>query len=538
MSYQARCMLSAVICTVLVMVTLLSLVIPLRADNTTGSDVNRDADINDTPSDFEGKGKLISIDTDPAAGNENNPSLNAPFFDVSKPAPVPPAMDTRKWTFEIKHSVEFWGPATGANFPRIGIRGVHRIGPDNPPEIDVLNQPLPFVQSKRGSPQNIVFGKKQKLTVTTFTDHDLNPRLFGSHTDMYSVTMEDAEAKADGVNRKLEGNFKIKARHIPDTKNNVSRRMQKGFGSNPATVSYDAVRGTLSFDIGAIDILDSNGGLTGGIEPRYAGDPILAAQWTVSDLRFSGRQSDGRFKFSGGEVTLTDPAGKFTFDATFSEYFISDTTGANLLTSFGLLQHLSISDVAEEVDGPSRFLQDFIDTNLHGVSIPKSELDLIQGIDFALVTTVNIAQITGGFTQSVSNIPATYIISANGTDPGTNVNSLIDLKCVAGCFTYHTDGGHMFPQYPIEVTVKNTGNAFIVDPIFEVVVLDGPSCNGGCTVDGFGGVGARIPINVGADGRLAPGETVPHRFVINLTRHPPQRFDFFVNVLGMVGEDP
>ena len=49
---------------------------------------------------------------------------------------------------------------------------------------------------------------------------------------------------------------------------------------------------------------------------------------------------------------------------------------------------------------------------------------------------------------------------------------------------------------------------------------------------GFGGVSAEIPIYVGTDGVLRPGEQFTHTFDFQLAALAP--FDFFVNVLGVI----
>ncbi|MCI0438915.1 MAG: hypothetical protein L0177_07250, partial [Chloroflexi bacterium] len=85
--------------------------------------------------------------------------------------------------------------------------------------------------------------------------------------------------------------------------------------------------------------------------------------------------------------------------------------------------------------------------------------------------------------------------------------------------------------FTIRTTFKNTSDMTIMDPFFEVAILEGAGCP--CMVIGFGGVGAQIPINAGGDGVLTPNEMFEHRFDIQLTNRAP--FSFFVNVFGVVG---
>ncbi len=84
--------------------------------------------------------------------------------------------------------------------------------------------------------------------------------------------------------------------------------------------------------------------------------------------------------------------------------------------------------------------------------------------------------------------------------------------------------------FTITATFENTGGVPISDPFFKVAVLEGAGCP--CTVLGFGGVGAEIPINVGADRMLEVSEQFAYTFNILLSARAP--FDFFVNVFGVI----
>lgn len=198
-----------------------------------------------------------------------------------------------------------------------------------------------------------------------------------------------------------------------------SKRIGRGFGSSNglSRISFDANSGMLSFHIGAIDILDSDGGLSGGIDRAYTNDPVLGGELSATDIEFLGVEPDGRFKFGGGGVTLSDPLGQFSLQGSFSEYFIVDTTDEVILSSFGLLDELFVMVTAEE-SGPSLFLQDFIATNMFLEGLEKEDVEFFQGVDFAFVTETNLASATNGFRVS-AELPATFILSANIPGPAT-----------------------------------------------------------------------------------------------------------------------
>jgi hypothetical protein len=85
------------------------------------------------------------------------------------------------------------------------------------------------------------------------------------------------------------------------------------------------------------------------------------------------------------------------------------------------------------------------------------------------------------------------------------------------------------PFFSITATFKNiSDSSFILKPFFKVTTLMGPGCP--CTVEGFGGVGSEVPIDVG-DSLWLPGEEFTHTFRILLTRK--QKFTFFVDIMGI-----
>jgi hypothetical protein len=58
------------------------------------------------------------------------------------------------------------------------------------------------------------------------------------------------------------------------------------------------------------------------------------------------------------------------------------------------------------------FLDDFVNQNIFAVGISDDEAVLNQGLGFTFETEQNLVELTNGFSRSVSDIPATYFLSA------------------------------------------------------------------------------------------------------------------------------
>jgi len=189
-----------------------------------------------------------------------------------------------------------------------------------------------------------------------------------------------------------------------------------------STVCFDAETGVLSFTIGAIDGLGWFDGLPGMIDGDFRTDLILDAVWTASSVtidregvsRTEDREdTDGpkTYSFSGGEVTLRDPFRTFSFEASFEKFVITNTASWDPLMSFGELSSIDISQ--ENGKLTSEFLESFVDVNLFAHGVPEAEWAHWQGVDFALVTEIDLVKATSGFKHSVCDLPVTYLITAN-----------------------------------------------------------------------------------------------------------------------------
>ncbi|HEY5893866.1 MAG TPA: hypothetical protein VIT91_11600 [Chthoniobacterales bacterium] len=309
----------------------------------------------------------------------------------------------------------------------VALEGTHKMGPH---AADVVNNALPEAVSDFLS---IPFGGAKSFTGYRRQEHPS-----AKHFDHYAFKMD---LKLTGAVAPAAPPAPIRLPRLTATDAFVTGRHRESptiseralwttasSASSGSFVSFDSNTGKLSFSIGAIDVADSNGGLSGGVEPIYLNDPVLAATWAVTDLQFLGTTPEGQFRFGPGTMTLMDPAGNFTFTGHFDEYLIDDTSRTNFLTSYALFSSISIDNAVPGDAGDSPFLSDFADGNLLGLGISDSDSELFGGIDFALITGTNLADATMGFTQSVSNLPATYLMSANMVpEPSTTVLACIGL---------------------------------------------------------------------------------------------------------------
>jgi hypothetical protein len=354
---------------------------------------------------------------------------SGPFFTIDDDGVVPPAtktidgatellVDGTNWDFWLSHEVLDWMPPAGgpgADDAMICIRGEHSVAPHAG---EAAPNPLGRVCGPPFGGEDIGFGPPGVVRLVS------GRAAHGAHFDHYAVRT-DYDAVMDvppGTAHRLGGDTRIQAVHTENRKHSFRWSEAAGTSASSGTrVSYDAALGQLSFSVGPIDILDGDGGRTGAVDPIYAGDPVLGAQLAVSTLQFLGVLPDGRYRFSGGTLAITDPGGGFELQGRFSEYLIASTMQDEPLTSFALM---------DRIDGfgaPALppFLETFTNTHLmrDGVS-PQLNLK-IQGVDFAFVTAVDLVAMTAGFTVSAQNVPATIYCTGNSVvDPNAEVPAL------------------------------------------------------------------------------------------------------------------
>ncbi|MCP4365220.1 MAG: hypothetical protein GY800_07980 [Planctomycetes bacterium] len=423
MQYGNR--LSVKVVSAIVTVLMLTVVERVHADMRAGTV----ATVTDNKAAFKASGNLTTTDTAiPAApwapARPANNGLDGPRLIVSAPLPpVPPGPNN--WEFLIKHKTNapHWvaaGPAAGAKGVQVCIAGGshdHGPHPGPPPPAppapgkDIDPNVFPWWVCSKAKDLGFGAAASSKSAVYKRRKHPIGGP--GSHWDHYMVlAVTSALPRAAG--NQITGVYDIAAKHT--VKEDTPSEMKKyalGSSTNAGTmVAYDHDSRQLRFSIGAIDVLDSNGGQSGVIDKLYAEDPIVAGKLTVSELAFIEQLDDGRFKFGGGEVAITDPAEKFEFNGSFSEYLIDETVGGPSVTSFALLDSLAINDVAEEAAGASRFLDEFIRVNILGKGIPEAQWLRIQGLDLTFLTATDLVTETNNFTQS-AELPATVLIALN-----------------------------------------------------------------------------------------------------------------------------
>lgn len=209
----------------------------------------------------------------------------------------------------------------------------------------------------------------------------------------------------------------------PNKAQDIRTGTTAGSSGNP-TVSYDSATQVLSFATGMINIADLVGGLSGGVDPLFASDPIVGAVMAISDLIFQGFQPDGSALFSGGTVTISDGALTF-FEGSFPSFRIEDTMDAPIINSFGILE--SFSADSHGLDSP--FLESLFASAKGG---------LLKTTDFYFTTPIDLAMLTQGFTQSAS-IDATYYLGGSTTvpEPSTLAMGGIAVLFILGCVRHH-----------------------------------------------------------------------------------------------------
>lgn len=374
------------------------------------------ATITNNPATFNASGTLTTTDTANAApiATPPNDGVDGPTFFI--PTPAPGAAAAGPWELQIRHRTNpgvgnpHW-VAAGAKDLQVCIEGIHVTGPHPPPPpADVNPNNLGLACGKK---RDLPFGAAGSGKRSAYMRQNHPTAAAGNHFDHYGV-LAVTSALPNVPGNQITGVYDVSARHttVDDKPSDMSQYALGSSANAGTTVAYDHNTRRLRFSIGAIDILDSSGGRPRAIDELYAEDPIVAGKLTVSDLVFIEKMDDGRFRFGGGEVVITDPAGKFDFNGAFSKYSIDETVGGPRVTSFALLDSLAINDVAEGGGGASRFLDEFVRVNILGKGIPEAQWLRTQGFDLTFLTGTDLVAKTNNFTQS-AELPATVLIALN-----------------------------------------------------------------------------------------------------------------------------
>jgi hypothetical protein len=294
------------------------------------------------------------------------------------------------------------------------MEGHHWHGPHFPPQevVDLDPNALPPIAAKTPI---ILYGVANRVSLSKYGRREHYLRYTdGTHYDHYGFRAITSAL----AGTRLQSDYEIVAKHSGDAGRSAEFE-QFACGSNwttGTTVSFDASRGTLSFAIANIDILDGRGGASGAVDPEFAGDPVVSGRLTIASLSLQGHDPDGAYRFAGGEVALADPSGHFDVTGRIGTYRIRETTGGTQLTSFGLFDSLEVSDVVEESLGPSHFLVRFVDVDFLGKGLGQDEWLQQAGLGLAFLTPQDLVAATAGFTHSAT-LPATVLIAATRFPP-------------------------------------------------------------------------------------------------------------------------
>lgn len=195
--------------------------------------------------------------------------------------------------------------------------------------------------------------------------------------------------------------------------------------SNPGgapSVSFDALTHKLSFTTGTIDVLDRGSGAGGTIDAEYSNDSLRAGGTiSISDLTYEGPTSDGRHRFGGGTVTVSDPNGSASMSASFDEFLIGDTTRTIQLDSYALLNDGEASqDMLSESDpAPSPWMRSFVSEVVDPTVGALPDMPE-RWIDLSFVTDTNLVDLTNGFTSNAMGVPADVYVGG-GQSGGASV---------------------------------------------------------------------------------------------------------------------
>lgn len=372
--------------------------------------------LTDTPTDFKAIGSLTTVDdTNPVNG------VGGTLLKVEN-AVNPANPGVPHWSFEIGHITGAPHYALNAKgrweFVSVGVQvkggRAANIGHIATPHAGEAPNAIPMTTSRR---RNIEIGDRgRSMTAGGFVAH-------ANHFDMYTfetrVTGVQGNANpgnaAPGPPNLLTGGFELSALHRNAAAPGGGSDSDEGsFYSDPSGgtwISYDAKSKKLTIHPGTINGLDLQGGRLGGVASEFTGDAMLGATWTVTPLELRS-VSGGVAEFSGGDVEVTDPKGRFSLQGGFDAFHIADSTSFPRLQSFGVLSNWDI-ERASDPDCASAFLERFVRRNLFGEGMSAERWARWNGIDLAVVSKANLAHVTENFTVSVEKLPATVYLTLN-----------------------------------------------------------------------------------------------------------------------------
>lgn len=358
---------------------------------------------NDTPLSYDATGTLF---TSEAWTDNSPPPVEGPWYEIPAMVPGPADGGGPFWKFSVRHSAtQFKG--NQATKARLWLMGEH------------IRVPAPNHNEGKNVLALIGTEGKDLSTNGSLTVSVWGGQVHFPHHDYYGVVGTKMKYEVIGATATLGGKTDVLARHSENLPKEFKnwKTTEAGFASVSAasqpfgsTVSFDAATGMLLFNPGTVDVLDLQGGLSGGVDPQFAADGLLGANLSISPLQLLGVESDGRYRFSGGTVHVGSPSGSVSLDASFDEYLVGNTSRANSVDSFAAL---TSGQASESLEGemPPTFLEAFNDAHVLQRGLDPTTLeDRIMSLTFLTAPGLNLAQLTSGFTQSAMFVPADIVI--------------------------------------------------------------------------------------------------------------------------------
>jgi len=147
---------------------------------------------------------------------------------------------------------------------------------------------------------------------------------------------------------------------VSDITNDTSKKEKASAGSKSSPqLTFDPASQVLSFSPMTLNFADQAGGLTGGIDPRYQGDPILGATLEISPLILDSLIEDvvpyGAL-FSGGTAAISK-AGITYLESTFECFTMVENTDLSITSNQAILNDVYINPGVN-----STWLDDFAQT--------------------------------------------------------------------------------------------------------------------------------------------------------------------------------
>lgn len=179
---------------------------------------------------------------------------------------------------------------------------------------------------------------------------------------------------------------------------------------------FDPDSGTLVLEIGPVDVLDRQGGRSGGIDPALAGDPLIGAQPEPVVLEFAGFDpGTGEYIFTGGSFSVADAGSVVLIDGQVREMRIGRTVPGPTLGNFAWFTSLSVNE-GEDADGRSSgWARGFVETGLFGHGLSAIQRARLVFPVLTFTTEIDLVAATNGFTRP-ADLPATVLLTI-ATDP-------------------------------------------------------------------------------------------------------------------------